>query len=57
MVIFKLIGRSFKNAKRIGHIIMDMQNHIPQLFHLKAGIDLLSSERSLDIVLIVNMIP
>lgn len=52
IVLFKLIDR--RNAQKARDILLGMKGMIPQLRHIEAGIDVLHSERSYDLVLVTK---
>jgi hypothetical protein len=52
IVCFKLKERGVENAQKTKDVIMSMQGKIQQLLHLEAGVDVLHSGRSYDVVLI-----
>ncbi|KKO52826.1 Dabb family protein [Paenibacillus sp. DMB20] len=55
IVFFKLKDPTAENIERTVQVLRDMQGKIPQLRSLEAGSDVIRSERSYDLALIVEV--
>jgi hypothetical protein len=54
IVFFKLKDRSPRSVEKARDVLLGMKGRIPQLRHLEVGIDVLHSERSYDIALVMK---
>jgi hypothetical protein len=54
VVFFKLVDPSPASAAEVRERMLQMREHIPQLRHLEAGVDVVRSERSWDVCLLAR---
>ena len=55
IVCFKLKDASENNLNETANVLRSMEGKVPQLKSIEVGVDILKSERSYDIILIVTV--